>query len=105
MSKKRVIEKPEHVSGEQFGAIPHIYKFHNLEFGKDNIVAGTKVRFKNRRGVFTFRSMYHNSELDVQWRVPSLPTSQVMPENISLVRSPLPCFSMASLTWAIASWS
>ena len=67
MSKKRVIEKPEHVSGEQFGAIPHIYKFHNLEFGKDNIVAGTKVRFKNRRGVFTFRSMYHNSELDVQW--------------------------------------
>ena len=67
MSKKKVVERPAHVSGDQFGAVPHIYKYDSLEFGKETLVNGTKVRFKNRRGVFKFVSMYHNSEKNVQW--------------------------------------
>ena len=67
MTKRQKMERPEHVSGDQFGANPNIYKYDTLEFGKDTLGNGTKVRFKNRRGVFVFRGLYHNSAKDVTW--------------------------------------
>jgi hypothetical protein len=67
VNKRQRVEKPERVSGDQFGINPNIYRYDELEFGKDKLVNGTKVRFKNRRGVFTFRSLYHNAAKDVTW--------------------------------------
>lgn len=65
---KRVYRKPaERVAGEQYGTNPNCYWYPTLQFGKDLIENGTTIRFKNRRGVFKFQSMVHNTELDVTW--------------------------------------
>ena len=46
---------------------PHIVGYDSLEFNKDIIKPGDKVRIKGRRGIFTFRGWYHNTQSDSQW--------------------------------------
>lgn len=44
-----------------------IHVQYELEFGKDLIKPGTKIRIKNDRNVYLFRCLAHNSRLDVTW--------------------------------------
>lgn len=41
--------------------------YYELNFGKDVIRPGDKIRFKNVRGTFVFSKWVHNRDLDVQW--------------------------------------
>jgi hypothetical protein len=61
----RTIEKIE--NGGAYGPSGKLYRYDELAFGKDTVVNGTKIRFKNRRGVFTFRALIHNVDKDVTW--------------------------------------
>lgn len=45
----------------------NIHVFYELEFLKDVIKPGDKIKFKNIRGSFVFLHMAHNSEKDVTW--------------------------------------
>jgi hypothetical protein len=65
---KRVYRKQAlREAGSQYGTNPNCYWYPTLQFGKEMIENGTMIRFKNRRGVFKFQSMVHNTELDVTW--------------------------------------
>ena len=44
-----------------------IHVYYELEFMRDVIKPGDKIRFKGIRGEFTFILMAHNSKLDVTW--------------------------------------
>lgn len=44
-----------------------IHVYYELEFLKDTIKPGDKIKFKNVRGHFVFLHMAHNSALDVTW--------------------------------------
>jgi hypothetical protein len=46
---------------------PNIHVYFELQFLKDVIKPGDKIRFKNVRGEFIFLHMAHNSEKDVTW--------------------------------------
>jgi len=46
---------------------PNITCYYELEFGRDVIKPGDKIRFKNNRGYYVFHKWVHNSELDVTW--------------------------------------
>ena len=50
-----------------FGHNPKISVYYELEFGKDVIKPGDKIRFKNLRGIYIFHKWVHNSELDITW--------------------------------------
>ena len=50
-----------------YGTNPNICVYTELEFGRDIIKPGDKIKFKNLRGNFTFHKWVHNSELDVTW--------------------------------------
>lgn len=52
---------------EPFPWNPNIHCYYELDFMGDVIKPGDKVRFRNRRGVFTFRGWCHNTEKNVQW--------------------------------------
>jgi hypothetical protein len=70
MSAKVVVRKRKTADVEvrlPFNGNENISYFDNLDFEKDNIKIGDKIRFKNRRGLFTFRGLYHNTERDVTW--------------------------------------
>jgi hypothetical protein len=67
VTKRQFVARPEPTAGMQAGANPDIYWYPTLDFGKDVIEPGTMVRFKNRRGVYKFRGLYHNKKLDVTW--------------------------------------
>ncbi len=45
----------------------NIHVYYELEFLKDVIKPGDKIKFKNIRGHFVFLHMAHNSEKDVTW--------------------------------------
>jgi hypothetical protein len=65
---KRVFKDREPpTAGTSTGPNPDIYWYPTLEFGKDTIEAGTIIRFKNRRGTFKFRGLYHNTALNKTW--------------------------------------
>ena len=55
------------VSPEPFWYHDHVHVFYELEFGKDVIKPGDKIKIKNTRGVFTFIKWVHNSKKDVTW--------------------------------------
>jgi len=61
--KKRTGKNPT----TPFGHNPNIICYYELEFGRDVIKPGDKIRFKNTRGYFIFHKWVHNSELDVTW--------------------------------------
>lgn len=44
-----------------------IHVQYELEFGKDLIKPGSRIKIKNQRGVFIFRCMAHNTKLDSTW--------------------------------------
>lgn len=44
-----------------------ISTYTELEFGKDIIKPGDKIKIKNARGYFIFLKWAHNSHLDVTW--------------------------------------
>jgi hypothetical protein len=67
VTKRTYVSRPEPTAGMQSGTNPNIYWYPTLEFGKDTIESGTIIRFKNRRGTYKFRGLYHNTELDVTW--------------------------------------
>lgn len=50
-----------------FGHNENITCYYDLEFGRDVIKPGDKIRFKNTRGYFIFKKWVHNSELDTTW--------------------------------------
>ena len=45
----------------------HLHVFYELEFKKEIIRPGDKIKIKNERGTFIFVKWVHNSNLDVQW--------------------------------------
>lgn len=45
----------------------HVHVYYELEFGKDIIKPGDKIKIKNVRGDFTFHKWVHNSKLDKTW--------------------------------------
>lgn len=52
----------------------HAYKIHDhidvqyeLKFNNDIIKPGNPIKVKNQRGVFRFRCLAHNTNLDVTW--------------------------------------
>ena len=44
-----------------------IHVQYELEFGKDVIKPGNKIRIKNDRSVYMFRCLAHNIKLDTTW--------------------------------------
>ena len=46
---------------------PHISCYYELNFGKDVIKPGDKIKVKGARGYFIFHKWAHNSELDISW--------------------------------------
>jgi len=46
---------------------PDIVVYTELEFGKDIIKPGDKIKIKNARGYFIFHKWVHNTHLDVTW--------------------------------------
>lgn len=44
-----------------------IHVQYELNFGKDIIKPGNRIKIKNQRGVFIFRCVAHNVKLDVTW--------------------------------------
>lgn len=50
-----------------FGHNHHITCYYELDFGRDTIKPGDKIKFKNVRGFFLFSKWVHNQQLDVQW--------------------------------------
>jgi len=61
MPKKKKIEYIPYANNED------IHVFYEVEYLKDTIKPGDKIKFKNIRGPFTFIHMAHNSKLDVTW--------------------------------------
>jgi hypothetical protein len=55
------------VATKRFPWSDQIHTYFELEFNGDVIKPGDKIRFKNRRGVFSFRDWCHNAEKDVTW--------------------------------------
>lgn len=45
----------------------NIHVYYELEFGKDLIKPGDKIKIKNVRGQFLFIKWVHNSQKDVTW--------------------------------------
>lgn len=45
----------------------HIKVYPEFVAGKFTITPGQKIKIKNQRGVFYFRQMVHNEELNVKW--------------------------------------
>lgn len=45
----------------------YVHVYYELEFNKDLIKPGTKIKFKNMHGTFTFIKWVHNSKKDVTW--------------------------------------
>jgi len=45
----------------------HIICYYDLDFGRDVIKPGDKIRFKNIRGYFVFQKWVHNATLDKTW--------------------------------------
>jgi hypothetical protein len=43
------------------------HRYTEWPFGNDVIKPGDKIKIKNRRGTFTFRSVAHNSNIDATW--------------------------------------
>ena len=60
-------KKPTIVLKAPFSHNPAISVYYELEFGKDVIRLGDKLRFKNTRGYYTFLKWAHNQERDVTW--------------------------------------
>lgn len=58
---------PESWYKDAYGYNDDIHVQWELAFGKDVIVPGTQIRFKNDRGYYKFRCLAHNKELDVTW--------------------------------------
>ena len=52
---------------EPFSYNDSINVYYELEFGRDVIKPGDKIRFKNSHGYFVFHKWVHNSQLDVTW--------------------------------------
>lgn len=46
---------------------PDISVQYELEFNKDTIKPGDKIKFKNTRGTFIFVRLAHNAKLDSTW--------------------------------------
>jgi hypothetical protein len=44
-----------------------IHVLYELEFNKDIIKPGSRIKIKNQRGVFIFRCVAHNIKLDSTW--------------------------------------
>lgn len=63
MTKK----KSKYDAGPPYGHNDRITCYYELDFGKDVIKPGDKIRFKNARGFYVFKKWVHNFELDVQW--------------------------------------
>jgi hypothetical protein len=55
------------VTGEPYPWNDQIHSYFELTFEGDVIKPGDKIRFKNRRGVFSFRGWAHNAQKDVTW--------------------------------------
>jgi hypothetical protein len=45
----------------------NIVCFYELEFKRDVIKPGEKIKFKGERGIFTFHKWVHHKEKDVRW--------------------------------------
>lgn len=58
-SKKNVVEP--------YWMFDHIHVYYELEFGKDMIKPGDKIKIKNIRGEFMFQKWVHNSKIDKTW--------------------------------------
>jgi hypothetical protein len=43
------------------------HRYMEWPFGTDVIKPGDKIKIRNRRGTFTFRSVAHNSNIDSTW--------------------------------------
>jgi len=67
VTKRQFQDRPAPTAGSSVGANPDIYWYPTLDFGKDVVESGTMIRFKGRRGVYKFRGLYHNKNLDVTW--------------------------------------
>lgn len=50
-----------------YSANPHISVQYELNFGKEVVVPGDKLKFKGERQTFTFVRLAHNAKLDVTW--------------------------------------
>lgn len=50
-----------------FWMFDHIHVFYELEFGKDIIKPGDKIKVRNVRGEFKFQKWVHNSQIDKSW--------------------------------------
>jgi len=46
---------------------PDIHVYYEIEYLKDTIKPGDKIKFKHMRGHFIFILMAHNAEKDVTW--------------------------------------
>ena len=61
MPRKKKIEYVPYRNNED------IHVFYEIEYLKDVIKPGDKIKIKNMRGTFTFLHMAHNSKLDTTW--------------------------------------
>jgi hypothetical protein len=46
---------------------PHVYVYYELEFGKDVIKPGDKIKIKFDRDTYTFLRLAHHSKHDTTW--------------------------------------
>lgn len=60
MARKREPLKP-------FWYHDYVHVYYELDFNKDTIRPGDKIKFKNVRGTFIFIKWVHNSQKDVTW--------------------------------------
>ena len=54
-------------SVEPYAVNPDITVQFELDFNKDKILPGDKLKFKNMRGTFVFVRLAHNQRLDSTW--------------------------------------
>ena len=59
-NRSKVMSKP-------FEYNDSINVYYELEFGRDVIKPGDKIKFKHSQGLYVFYKWVHNSQLDVTW--------------------------------------
>lgn len=52
---------------EPYNLNPEIFVYYELDFNKETITPGFRLKFKKRQGVFQFRFWAHNSKIDKTW--------------------------------------
>ena len=61
MSRKKAYDLTPYNHNPAIVVKDHVYH------GQDRIEVGTKIKFKDDRGVYKFRQHVDNTELDIQW--------------------------------------